>query len=684
MARRWNVIQNGFARGIVDLSQQDQVPRDGTQDAAAEILNYVVERGGGLRPRPRFRRHPGLAIPIPAFSLLAGAGADGVLPVTPRVQLVPKPTSKAAARLAVLEVALRPGNPKSITFHGCRLVDRAANEDATPPVTAIESTWFSTEDGDRRMNLRVRVTRKDGTTFEPREPPANGTDENEYDWGHFVPGSVSRDIVVPIGEAGDEPSKVELIEGNGVHETFQVEVEGVSCFAETGPEGAEIDLGSPCRLIPWQVRDAPQIIALGMDFMSTADLRNPGQWRVRQNVRSFTERQLRELTWAYYGGDLLLCHRDFARPMHVKLTSEGLKVDPLMLTNMPILPAEQSVPPQIGDAGRIISITGGGVGGVPSTPSGLEGSAGALQVELRWVSSGADRYEVEYGTSAVFDANQPLTRVTRSDDTAVTETITGLTGGTQYVFRVRAVVGTSTSAWTNVVRVIPTHDTLGKPSLAVRETAFAGQTPLVPQGVQAITKQIYFEFAPASATGVEGWEFQQRDGEDAAWETTPFEDATPRTGLATHERRYLSPGDWAWRIRALGSANYPNSTWSDIVEHEYEDPRLPPPHLFIPEGVSTRYIHIAWGAVAGAMGYRLEWRQFGAEDWIALRNPGRGDPRLRSLPLPNQYVMHPFGADGYDPVNLRELHTYDLRIATYYTTSRYGEFSDPVLRLTTR
>ena len=78
---------------------------------------------------------------------------------------------------------------------------------------------------------------------------------------------------------------------------------------------------------------------------------------------------------------------------------------------------------------------------VPGIPSGLTGTAGAGQASLSWTaptSNGGNtisNYVIQYRVNT---AGSSWTTFTRADSSLTTATVTGLTNGTTYVFRVAA------------------------------------------------------------------------------------------------------------------------------------------------------------------------------------------------------------------------------------------------------
>lgn len=89
---------------------------------------------------------------------------------------------------------------------------------------------------------------------------------------------------------------------------------------------------------------------------------------------------------------------------------------------------------------------------VPSAPTGLAASAGDAQVSLTWnASSGATSYSIFRGTTANGQATTPIA-------TGITSTNyvnTGLTNGTTYYYKVKAVNSAGSSAYSNEANAKP-------------------------------------------------------------------------------------------------------------------------------------------------------------------------------------------------------------------------------------
>lgn len=86
-----------------------------------------------------------------------------------------------------------------------------------------------------------------------------------------------------------------------------------------------------------------------------------------------------------------------------------------------------------------------------AAPTGLKATAGQAQVKLDWSAvTGATGYQVSV---------TPALATAPASSTALTQTVTGLTAGTEYTFAVKATDGTRTSAASTAVKATPSKPT---------------------------------------------------------------------------------------------------------------------------------------------------------------------------------------------------------------------------------
>ena len=505
--RRWSQVAHGFSAGILSPAAQDQVDSQAWLAGAARLDNFSVERDGGISGRPAFARST-ITIPKPRYGLLAnaafgvnpGANANGArassnhsvptnrLPAdlynTPGgIADVDLTTTSVAADLATDLMVVRPngGAARAITFHGMRIT---------------QGEWSGVDAGQIRPNLRVVGRIRGGAEMEIQPTFAPDEDADPFDNGVLAPGSVKRDVVVRL-DVRQETTEVDWESiairfartGAASPSTpFQMRIDGLSMFSEApAPAGAPASTAlpddvfdAPYRIIPWIIRDVPMALVLGMNWVSLVQVgedtveRRQGDDETTRYVWHFTERQLREMTSAVYGGNLLLCHQDFPHPLEVRLPQAGegqspvLNVRPLRITNMPQLSAEgiARIAPSIERDTGAISFIAPGETRIPQRPEAPALASVASQtLRVSWLSTGADVYRIYYDLRAVYDATVtggvawiPGNQVDVPEVPGrgvYQHNLTGLVNGTEYVVAIASRVGTSESARGPVAFAIP-------------------------------------------------------------------------------------------------------------------------------------------------------------------------------------------------------------------------------------
>ena len=336
--RRWSHLIHSFRAGVLSPSVQDQIDSDAWLQGAARLDNLSVERDGGVRGRPPFLN--GEEIPTVKWDLMPGATVSPAIP-DGGLELT---LTQAGTVLTI--TFPEPGvKPRSIVFHQTELFGATSTDRLT------YTTGGKTE---RNFTLWGRKSKE--STFDHRVPRADSptsdvTSANLF-WGHFMPGGIARDIVVPLKLLADNDVSVtaplnaitglqlRVAEADPMANRIGLRIGGVSMLSEedlASPYKAATGYGDAYRLIPWIIRDDPFVLVLGMDYSAVfaytreglsqragrgTMLRNPNTDMPEEVVfapGSFSYRQIRELTWTPYGGGLLLFHRDFLRPIRVRL-----------------------------------------------------------------------------------------------------------------------------------------------------------------------------------------------------------------------------------------------------------------------------------------------------------------------------------------------------------------------------
>jgi len=153
----------------------------------------------------------------------------------------------------------------------------------------------------------------------------------------------------------------------------------------------------------------------------------------------------------------------------------------------------------------IFSDAGSGGGSAPAAPTGLAATAGNAQVSLTWTaSSGATSYNIYRGTTA---GGESATAIATGVSTA-SFVNTGLTNGTTYYYKVKAVNSVGSSGYSNEANAKPITGVPGAPT-GLTATAGNAQVALSWAAVSGATSYNVYrgttasgESATAIATGV--------------------------------------------------------------------------------------------------------------------------------------------------------------------------------------
>ncbi|MFA5941569.1 MAG: fibronectin type III domain-containing protein [Sinimarinibacterium sp.] len=134
--------------------------------------------------------------------------------------------------------------------------------------------------------------------------------------------------------------------------------------------------------------------------------------------------------------------------------------------------------------------------GAPPAPTNLTATAGDSQVTLNWTAStGASSYNVYQGTSAGGET------LAATGITGTSRTVTGLTNGTTYFFKVAAVNPTGVSALSNGASATPQGATQGTPPAPTNLTASASSGQVVVQWTASTGASSYRMFMATAPGG---------------------------------------------------------------------------------------------------------------------------------------------------------------------------------------
>ena len=174
---------------------------------------------------------------------------------------------------------------------------------------------------------------------------------------------------------------------------------------------------------------------------------------------------------------------------------------------------------------------------IPAKPAGLAAKAGAARVALTWTdpnNSSITRWQFrrKEGTNAW----GPWTRIDGSGASTTAQTVTGLTNGTEYRFRVRAVNATGAGTASDAVAATPQA------------------LPPAPTGLTATggNRTVALAWTSAGGAGIKRWRFQMRAG-SLGWDHDPrWFDIPGGASAATHTVTGLDNWtEYGFRVAAI-------------------------------------------------------------------------------------------------------------------------------------
>ena len=645
MAKRtYYTVSNSFAAGQLSEAAQDAIGIDVWSAGVARASNVAIQRDGGLRTRAPFVRPVG-ELPVPDLAILsswtsdafyvthtlargvlipgnllgirqpgAGIGFRGEYPLGARIRAIRGYPTRPFLRFnLVASHRLR-----AITLHGCRLA---------------AGTWKGSDD---KLIFEVWLNRSSGGPVKISEG-----DDPLQPW-NFAPGIVSRDITIQLDRGSETVStpytgitSVEIrLRSSNVAFPVELKLTGVTAFADsfTGSSNraALIAAGAvelsqvpdpSWRLVPWVIKGAPIVLALGVQqirvyqFLSDGSIgpllhsgpsekTSLGEWH-------FTPRQLKELTWAVYRSDLLLMHQDFPHPLRVQV--QPFQITPLALSNIP--DATQATV----DAATAEVDTGSGPlrianpTGARLVPQGILLTRLVRSAMAAWSDiQGARSYDVMWDTKAAYDADPSAWLAARNNSvnvltgtfantTSTDHVISGLTGGTEYVVSVRARYADGPSNAATPALVTPfSFDTAKLQGLTatVSATAVTGTIAL----------------AWTALANASGYQVQYRiAGVGLAWADIPNQPS----GLATNAS-FLGTGGIQYDFRGRGLYSGARvGDWSNEVRQIAPSALPKAAGLEANDGFSDGAIDLSWAEATGEPTYEYRWRS-GSGAWTTV------------------------------------------------------------------
>ena len=430
---------------------------------------------------------------IPSDLYTSEAYRGGIFPLRRVFNIEAADTVDTAIDL--LDINLASGTPRALTLHGVQL---------------SQGSWHSPDMAGDGTELSFAAYISRPATPTAVVPIVHTASVDPFDRGQFAPGVIPRDIVIPLvptakGAVPVSPSdvgKVRLrVASSRLVPPVSLAISGISCFStDAGPDmamarlPAELPRGffdAPYRLIPWHVGREAFVLVLGMEWAAYYDRTGPMPV-FRQggpDLWTFTERQLRELTWTPFGSSILLCHHDFPSPLEVHYPQGGatpMQVDYLRLTNVPEAPQDAQ------DRARRTTFIGQELLEL-SAPRDLRAETVGETIVLRWLASGASRYRVRWALGQT----APQTWVNNVFTISTGHIITGITRGSHYIIQISA---------------LPEEDTTAGESAAaelVYQTRF--EPPAAPTGVladTAITADGALTLTYNAVSGADGYEVE--------------------------------------------------------------------------------------------------------------------------------------------------------------------------------
>ncbi len=203
----------------------------------------------------------------------------------------------------------------------------------------------------------------------------------------------------------------------------------------------------------------------------------------------------------------------------------------------------------------------------PAKPTGFTATGGEQQVTLSWTNPGdasITRWEYQQRRGTFKSYGRTWTAIGSSSATTTTHVVTGLTSGTGYGFKVRAVNASGNSVASDE---------------AIAATA---GVPAMPEGIGAkggIEQMVLSWVDPQNPT-ITRWEYQQQRELDlsfewSSWIPIPGSSATTTTYTVRGLRVETARESYAYRIRAVNPAG------NGVVAGDYGDWVLPAPALMI-------------------------------------------------------------------------------------------------------
>ncbi|MFM2113686.1 MAG: hypothetical protein RL643_644, partial [Actinomycetota bacterium] len=254
--------------------------------------------------------------------------------------------------------------------------------------------------------------------------------------------------------------------------------------------------------------------------------------------------------------------------------------------------------------------------GVPTAPTGLVATAGAAQVVLRWNApshtggSAVTDYVIDYSS----DSGDTWITFVDGVTTSLSATVSGLTNGTTYLFRVSAKNAVGTGAASGTVTAVPWQ--VNAPS-APRDLSITA--------VMATSISLEWRVPATDGGGfVTGYVVEQSADGGTSWSTAVVTGTGGRAGGIWYTTAYslVSGREYIFRVRATNSAgnsdpSAPTSPQAPGIPAAPEDVRA--------TEAGARRITLRWerpvsDGGSGLRGYTIEYSTDNGSSWIVWPN----------------------------------------------------------------
>lgn len=242
----------------------------------------------------------------------------------------------------------------------------------------------------------------------------------------------------------------------------------------------------------------------------------------------------------------------------------------------------------------------------PGQPTSLSGVSGNGRASLTWAAPNSVGDSAIVGYKVDYSTNGGLSWATASSNTfssTTTATVTGLTNGLSYIFRVAAINSSSTGAWSNVsAPVIPIVAVPGQPTSLVAT-----------RGDESVSLSWT---APSSVgdSAIVGYRIDYSSNGGVSWST-----ATSNTYSSSTNRvvTWLTNGStYIFRVAAINSSG--SGAWSvSSLPATPRDPDMPlaPTSVWATPGDGQAVLYWTPVSTSYLSGYRIEYSTNGGSTW---------------------------------------------------------------------